>query len=72
MSWRWNTAPLGWEDRCCGCLQSLRLQADGGIVVWTDRNRYHVSCLLDTLAREEPPPVPIASAASVSHWGLMP
>ena len=51
MSWKWNTEPLSWKDKCSVCQQPLRVQGDGGIVIWTDRKDYHVWCLLDRLAR---------------------
>ena len=37
MSWRWNTEPLSWKDKCSRCQQPLRVQGDGGIVIWTDK-----------------------------------
>ena len=51
MSWKWNTDPLSWKDKCSVCQQPLRVQGDGGIVIWTDSKHYHVWCLLDRLAR---------------------
>ena len=71
MSWKWNTGPLVWKDRCSMCRQPLLVQGDGGIVIWTDSKHYHVSCLLDHLAFGSPL-APTAAAESVSHWGLMP
>jgi hypothetical protein len=71
MSWRWNTEPLNWRDKCSRCQQSLRVQGDGGIVIWTDGKHYHVSCLLDQLAFASPLPQG-PTADSVSHWGIMP
>lgn len=64
MSWKWNTGPLSWKDRCSMCLQPLRVQGDAGIVIWTDSNHYHVWCLLDRLAFGSPLP-PRATANSV-------
>src|SRR5262245_31706549 len=71
MSWKWNTGPLGWKDRCSTCRQPLRVQGDSGIVIWTDSKHHHVSRLLDRLAFGSPL-APTATADSVSHWGLMP
>ena len=71
MTWKWNTEPLSWRDKCGTCLQPLRVQGDGGIVIWTDDKHYHVCCLLDRLACGNPLP-PRATADSASHWGLMP
>ena len=69
MSWKWNTEPLGWGDKCSMCQQPLRVQKDSGIVIWTDSKHYHVACLLDRLA--SPPPAPLAGdTRSLSHWGL--
>jgi hypothetical protein len=51
MSWKWNTEPLGRKDKCSMCQQSLRVQGDGGIVIWTDSNHYHVwSCWIGWLS----------------------
>ena len=71
MNWRWNTEPLSWKDRCSMCQEPLRVQGDGGIVIWTDSKHYHVWCLLDRLAFGSPLPQ-AATAESVSHWGIMP
>jgi hypothetical protein len=71
MSWKWNTEPLSWKDKCLMCQQPLRVEGDGGIVIWTDSQHYHVCCLLDRLAFGSPLPQR-ATADSVSHWGLMP
>ena len=71
MSWRWDTEPLSWRDKCSRCGQALRIQGDGGIVIWTDGKHYHVSCLLDQLAFASPLPQG-PTADSVSHWGIMP
>ena len=71
MSWKWNTEPLGWKDKCCLCQQPLRVQGDGGIVIWTDRKHYHVWCLLDRLASGSALPQ-MALADGVSHWGRAP
>jgi hypothetical protein len=70
----WNTDPLSWRDKCSVCQQPLRVQGDGGIVVWTDSKHYHVWCLLDGLARLAfGNPLPQRAAAdSASHWGPMP
>jgi hypothetical protein len=70
MSWRWNTEPLSWRDKCSTCQQPLCVQADGGIVTWTDSQHYHVSCLLDRLAWSPLPAGPTGD--SVSHWGITP
>jgi hypothetical protein len=71
MSWKWNTDPLSWKDKCSVCRQPLRVQGDGGIVIWTDSKHYHVWCLLDRLACGWPLPQR-ATRDSVSHWGLTP
>ena len=71
MSWKWNTGPLSWKDKCSMCHQPLRVQGDGGIVIWTDSKHYHVWCLLDRLAFGSLLPLR-ATADSVSHWGLQP
>lgn len=71
MSWKWNTGPLGWKDKCAMCEQLLRTQGDGGIVTWTDSKHYHVSCLLDRLAFPSPDPL-VATEDFVSHWGPQP
>jgi len=71
MSWKWNTGPLTWRDKCSMCEQPLRVQGDSGIVTWTDSKHYHVWCLLDRLALGNPIPSS-ATGDSVSHWGLMP
>ena len=71
MSWRWNTEPLSWKDKCSVCQQPLRVQRDGGIVIWTDSKHYHVWCLLDRLAFGSPPPQG-PTADSVSDWGIIP
>jgi hypothetical protein len=71
MSWKWNTDPLSWKDKCSVCQQPLRVQGDGGIVTWTDRKHYHVWCILDQLASGRPLPQ-VAMADSASHWGLAP
>jgi hypothetical protein len=71
MSWRWDTEPLSWRDKCSRCGQPLLVQGDGGIVIWTDSKHYHVSCLLDRLAWSPLPPQG-RTADSVSHWGIMP
>ena len=71
MSWRWNTDPLSWKDKCSVCGEPLRVQGDGGIVIWTDGEHYHVWCLLDRLAFGSTPP-PRATADSASHWGPLP
>ena len=71
MSWKWNTDPLSWKDKCSVCQQPLRVQGDGGIVTWTDRNHYHVWCILDQLASGRSLPQ-VALADSASHWGLAP
>jgi hypothetical protein len=71
VSWKWNTEPLSWQDKCATCRQALRVQSDGGIVIWTDEKHYHLGCLLDRLACGIPLP-PGATADSASHWGLMP
>lgn len=71
MSWKWNTGPLSWKDKCSMCKQPLRVQGDGGIVIWTDSKDYHVWCLLDRLACG--PQLPQRTTAdSVPHWGLVP
>ena len=71
MSWRWNTEPLSWRDTCSRCQQPLRVQGDGGIVIWTDSKHYHVSCLLDRLAFGSPlSQGPMGD--SVAHPGIMP
>jgi hypothetical protein len=56
------------------CQQPLRVQGDGGIVIWTDSKHYHVWCLLDQLARLAfGSPLPQRAAADgLSHWGPMP
>jgi hypothetical protein len=69
MSWKWNTEPLCWRNKCSMCEQPLRTQQDGGIVMWTDSKQYHVACLLDRLASEEPATAP-DEAHGVSHWGM--
>lgn len=71
MSWKWNTEPLSWKDTCFMCQQPLRVQGDGGVVIWTDGQHYHVSCLLDRLATGSLP-AQMTTANSVSHWGLVP
>jgi hypothetical protein len=71
MSWKWNTEPLSWKDKCSVCQQSLRVQGDGSVVIWTDSKQYHVSRLLDRLATGSPSRE-IATLDSVSHWGPMP
>ena len=71
MSWRWNTDPLSWKDKCSVYREPLRVQGDGGIVVWTDRQHYHVWCLLDRLAYGSSSPQR-ATADSASHWGPIP
>jgi hypothetical protein len=71
MSWKWNTEPLSWKDKCFMCQQSLRVQGDGGVVVWSDSKQYHVSCLLDRLASGGASPQ-TATVDSVSHWGFVP
>ena len=71
MSWKWNTEPLSWKDKCSRCEQPLRVQGDGGIVIWTDGKQYHVRCLLDRLAFVSAAPQR-ATADSLSHWGLEP
>jgi hypothetical protein len=71
MSWKWNTDPLSWKDKCSVCRQPLRVQGDGGIVIWTDSKHYHVWCLLDRLACGWPLPQR-ATRDSVSHWGVTP
>lgn len=71
MSWKWNTGPLAWNDKCSMCGQPLRGQGDGGIVTWTDSKHYHVSCLLDRLAFPSPAPQ-VATEDFVSHWGPQP
>jgi hypothetical protein len=71
MSWRWNTEPLSWRDKCSKCQLPLRVQGDAGIVIWTDSKHYHVSCLLDQLGVGSPLPQE-PTADSVSHWGIMP
>jgi hypothetical protein len=53
------------------CQQPLRVQGDGGVVIWTDGKHYHVSCLLDRLAVGGPS-TPMTIVDSVSHWGLVP
>ena len=69
MSWKWNTEPLGWKDRCSVC-QPPRVQGDGVIVIWTESKHYHVWCLLDRLTLGSP--LPPTATDSVSQWGLMP
>jgi hypothetical protein len=54
MSWKWNTEPLYWRDKCSMCEQPLRAKQDSGIVIWTDSKQYHTPCLLDRLASEAP------------------
>ena len=71
MRWKWNMDPLSWKEKCSVCWQPLRVQADGGIVTWTDSNHYHVWCLLDQLAFSRALPQQTI-ADSVSHWGQMP
>jgi hypothetical protein len=71
MSWKWNTEPLSWKNTCSMCQRPLRIEGDGGVVIWTDSKHYHVSCLLDRLASETPAPE-MATLDSVSHWGLVP
>jgi hypothetical protein len=71
MSWKWNTDPLSWKDKCSVCQQPLRVHGDGGIVTWTDRKHYHVWCILDQLASGRPLPQ-VATADSASHWGRAP
>jgi hypothetical protein len=71
MSWKWNTAPLGWKDKCSMCEQALRVLGDGGIVIWTDSKHYHIGCLLDRLASGGALPQAV-TADSVSHWGPVP
>jgi len=70
MTWKWNTAPLGWEDKCSMCQQPLRRERDGGIVIWTDSKQYHIACLLDRLAASPDPPQPRDDDRSLSHWGM--
>ena len=41
MSWKWNTEPLYWRDKCSMCEQPLRAKQDSGIVSWTDSKQYH-------------------------------
>jgi len=68
LSWKWNTEPLCWGDKCSVCAQPLRAQQDGGIVIWTDSKHYHVSCLLDRLASAA---APGGGERSTSHWGMV-
>jgi NADH:ubiquinone reductase (H+-translocating) len=56
--------------KCSMCQQPLRVQGDGGVVIWTDCRQYHVSCLLDRLAIASPSPQ--TAVDSVSHWGIVP
>ena len=69
MNWKWHTEPLYWRDKCSMCEQPLRVQQDGGIVVWTDSKRYHIPCLLDRLASPAPASAE-GEVRSVSHWGM--
>ena len=70
MSWKWNTEPLSWTEKCSVCQQPLRVQGDSGIVIWTDSKHYHVWCLLDRLALGSAL-APRAAADSVFPWGPM-
>jgi len=36
MSWKWNTEPLSWKDKCSMCQQPLRVQGDGGVALRND------------------------------------
>jgi len=68
MTWKWNTAPLGCEDKCSKCQQPLRRERDGGIVIWTDSKQYHIACLLDRLAAS-PDPLSHATTTAVCPTG---
>jgi hypothetical protein len=66
MSWKWHTDVLDdFRKKCAHCQQPLRINQDGGLVEWTDGEKYHVGCLLDRLAAYTPVPNPI-------HWAHSP
>ena len=46
--WKWITDPVAYADRCTACGQ--RLRGDSQIVLWTDNEKWHASCLLDKFA----------------------
>ena len=46
--WKWVTDPLKYSDVCKACKQ--RLLGDSQIVLWTDKEKWHASCLLDKFA----------------------
>lgn len=70
--WSWELAEMRFSDRCKGCQQSLANVAE--VVRWTDKDLWHVGCLLNKLAAVDvllaPEPGEEDTAASVSHWGL--
>ena len=59
VSWSWHTGTLEPKQKCSHCQQPLRERLDG-LVTWTDKNVYHLDCLLDRLAAYHQP---------APHWG---